>query len=775
MASSSGSSAPKVGWGRWLTYLIGSIFAALLVPLMVGLGRPPDRRVARTPCSRRPPTRASRPTSTSPSSDLPVDDPVPPPHADPRAARVGDLDVRVVRRLRASPAAQRGRRRRRPARREHAITFDDQLRYLVAVQPRLAVPADPRRTSSTSSPSGCGGGSATRRRSRGLPARRDVFIAIAVAASLAPDPDGVVRAAGRRLGRRRGRARRPVAVGLAVPADRWQTRVARHRPSARRRGPARSGTTDDALAFTIQRDPNDNDRLLLARLRLRPDRPQRLERRTEVDEHPACRPTRRSSRTSPTMPVQPGHTSSPSRVTPERVPRRRRCSRRRRRPRSTRASACPTSATDGYFARARARRRARAVHGHGARPGRRATTPGELNEAALRAAGTDYPPRSRELYLQVADGAIGPNAQALEDKILAERRVDEPVSTSPRRSSEGAPGRARTTYTHRRPDARLRRPVDGRVLRPFKQGFCQYYATTMAILLRDLDIPARIVEGFLPGHARPRPASEHDPQQQRPRLGRGLLPGLRLGHVRPDRRRTCRPARAAAVRQRRSRAPAAPSSGSARPAPRSASATCRPGDPGGVGAAGEHGRAARRAAHRRRRAAARDRRRRSRSSPGGAARAAATTADGAYGTVTRIASRFGFGPRPDADRLRVRRRRWARSCPTSRPELETVARAKVEVAYGAPGPRRRPARRPAGRPAPAAGRPAAARLPAQGAPPPPLAPRSRRAARRRERRLGRLAGLPLGARAAASSSAARGGRSGCGRAGPAGRRGARRR
>ena len=28
---------PKVGWGRWLTYLIGSIFAALLVPLLVGM------------------------------------------------------------------------------------------------------------------------------------------------------------------------------------------------------------------------------------------------------------------------------------------------------------------------------------------------------------------------------------------------------------------------------------------------------------------------------------------------------------------------------------------------------------------------------------------------------------------------------------------------------------------------------------------------------------------------------------------------------------------
>jgi hypothetical protein len=32
-----------------------------------------------------------------------------------------------------------------------------------------------------------------------------------------------------------------------------------------------------------------------------------------------------------------------------------------------------------------------------------------------------------------------------------------------------------------------------------KRGFCQWYATTMTILLRELGIPARYVEGFLPG------------------------------------------------------------------------------------------------------------------------------------------------------------------------------------------------------------------------------------------------------------------------------------
>ena len=43
----------KVGWGRWLTYLIGSVFAALIVPLVVGeILRAEILRAAGTPlCS----------------------------------------------------------------------------------------------------------------------------------------------------------------------------------------------------------------------------------------------------------------------------------------------------------------------------------------------------------------------------------------------------------------------------------------------------------------------------------------------------------------------------------------------------------------------------------------------------------------------------------------------------------------------------------------------------------------------------------------------------
>ena len=41
-----------------------------------------------------------------------------------------------------------------------------------------------------------------------------------------------------------------------------------------------------------------------------------------------------------------------------------------------------------------------------------------------------------------------------------------------------------------------------------KQGFCEHYATTMAILLRQANVPSRLVEGFLPGDLDPATGKE---------------------------------------------------------------------------------------------------------------------------------------------------------------------------------------------------------------------------------------------------------------------------
>jgi hypothetical protein len=52
-----------------------------------------------------------------------------------------------------------------------------------------------------------------------------------------------------------------------------------------------------------------------------------------------------------------------------------------------------------------------------------------------------------------------------------------------------------------------------------------------------------------------------------------------------------------------------------------------------------------------------------------------------YGSVSRLATRFGFGPRPNQTVYEYAGA-LADELPMIRPELETVAQAKVEVAYG---------------------------------------------------------------------------------------------
>ncbi len=56
------------------------------------------------------------------------------------------------------------------------------------------------------------------------------------------------------------------------------------------------------------------------------------------------------------------------------------------------------------------------------------------------------------------------------------------------------------------------------------------------------------------------------------------------------------------------------------------------------------------------------------------------TAEGAYGMVTRMAARFGFGPRPNQTVYEYAGS-LAEVLPEARPQLQTVAAAKVEVAY----------------------------------------------------------------------------------------------
>ena len=150
------------------------------------------------------------------------------------------------------------------------------------------------------------------------------------------------------------------------------------------------------------------------------------------------------------------------------------------------------------------------------------------------------------LYLGVTEGQIGPDAQALEDKIVAEARSRTPYDLAAQIVEE----LHSSTYIYqtdvRNIDCAGLSTVE--CFARFKRGFCQYYAAEMAVLLRDLGVPTRIAQGFLPGSRDLNTGVEKVLNSNAHAVGRGLLPGLRLGHLRPDRRRRRRH-RAAPVRE----------------------------------------------------------------------------------------------------------------------------------------------------------------------------------------------------------------------------------
>jgi Transglutaminase-like superfamily len=134
------------------------------------------------------------------------------------------------------------------------------------------------------------------------------------------------------------------------------------------------------------------------------------------------------------------------------------------------------------------------------------STPGQLTQAVLRVAGTKYPQEVKDLYLQVAPGSIGTNAKKLEDKVRAEAASSAPFDLASQMVTE----LHSTAYVYATDVSNLDCATVSTVecFATYKRGFCQYYAATMAVLLRDLGVPTRIAEGFLPGAVDPRTGIE---------------------------------------------------------------------------------------------------------------------------------------------------------------------------------------------------------------------------------------------------------------------------
>jgi transglutaminase-like putative cysteine protease len=297
----------------------------------------------------------------------------------------------------------------------------------------------------------------------------------------------------------------------------------------------------------------------------------------------------------------------------------------------------------------------------------------------LRAAGQDYPEEIRERYGKAAvpEGTFTtPEARALLDDIVA-------------RSDPNPYDIAATMVATLQDPARFQYSTDisdvpcGELsivdcFAVHRQGFCEYYASTMAMMLRELDIPARFVEGFLPGRrdlasgvSRVANNDAHAwVQVYFPGYGwidfdptggnRSALEPLPSG--RPEATPVASPSATGVIRPLESELPD-------RSEPDDSDAGAVPGSGGSSGPlivmaillAVVVGAVAAVAWRR---------------GPRGP-----VTADGAYGMVTRLASRFGFGPRPNQT-IYEYAGALAEVLPAARPELETVAQAKVEVVYG---------------------------------------------------------------------------------------------
>ena len=124
-----------------------------------------------------------------------------------------------------------------------------------------------------------------------------------------------------------------------------------------------------------------------------------------------------------------------------------------------------------------------------------------ITENKLRAAGTAYPPAITEHYLQVPPGAIpdGGAAEQLLADILAEvpdRNNPYDVATTMVDYLQSSTNFTYDTDVRNLPCERL---STVECFAQFRHGYCQQFATTMAILLREQGIPTRLVTGFLPG------------------------------------------------------------------------------------------------------------------------------------------------------------------------------------------------------------------------------------------------------------------------------------
>ena len=111
----------------------------------------------------------------------------------------------------------------------------------------------------------------------------------------------------------------------------------------------------------------------------------------------------------------------------------------------------------------------------------------------LRDAGTDYPAPVRERYLGLPDSTpdrVGDRTAAIADRANA---------TTPYATAVAVEEYLESTKSYSLDVERPRGSVADAFLFEMEAGYCTYYATTMAVMLRTQGIPARMATGYTPG------------------------------------------------------------------------------------------------------------------------------------------------------------------------------------------------------------------------------------------------------------------------------------
>jgi Transglutaminase-like superfamily/Domain of unknown function (DUF4129) len=281
----------------------------------------------------------------------------------------------------------------------------------------------------------------------------------------------------------------------------------------------------------------------------------------------------------------------------------------------------------------------------------------------------------KQLYLQVPDGAIGPEASKLLDTIVAAAPSKNPYDLAATMESQ-----LKTFKYNQNVVGRCARGIS--VVECFatiREGYCQYYASTMVMLLREEGIPARLVQGFLPGARDVATGTETILASQAHAWVEVFFPGYGWQLFDPTGGGLAQNPPLAPGQAVESAGPSA-SAGSSQavlPPRREEASAGPPGRGGGTSASAGAGTGLLIAVAVVLLLAV-----------GGLAFVAwqrgprgEVSPESVWRGIARTAARFGFGPRP-TQTVYEYAGALGDVLPTSRPALETVARAKVEVAYG---------------------------------------------------------------------------------------------